>query len=121
MRFLSTTSPRGSHSPDEVSADHRLSRQSFTGLSRWLADCKALASPHLVAVLVGNKLDREEDREVEYAEGARWAQENGQNFWYTSDCSLISIRSLIRRSVFLDRRKRLDTLLAGRPDHLVVR
>jgi Ras-related protein Rab-4B len=29
-------------------------------------------------ILVGNKLDREEDREVEYAEGSRWAQENGE-------------------------------------------
>lgn len=53
------------------------SRQSFTDLARWLADCRALASPHLVTVLVGNKLDREEEREVEYVEGSRWAQENG--------------------------------------------
>jgi Ras-related protein Rab-4B len=53
------------------------SRQSFTDLSRWLTDCRALASPHLVTVLVGNKLDREEEREVEYVEGSRWAQENG--------------------------------------------
>jgi hypothetical protein len=29
-------------------------------------------------VLVGNKLDKEEDREVEYVEGSRWAQENGE-------------------------------------------
>lgn len=52
-------------------------RQSFVNLSRWLTDCRALASPHLVVVLVGNKLDKEEDREVEYTEGSRWAQENG--------------------------------------------
>jgi len=55
------------------------SRQSFEDLSRWLTDCRALASPHLVTVLVGNKLDKEEDREVEYLEGSRWAQENGQS------------------------------------------
>jgi hypothetical protein len=30
-------------------------------------------------VLVGNKLDKEEDREVEYLEGSRWAQENGKS------------------------------------------
>nr|ODN95634.1 rab family protein [Cryptococcus depauperatus CBS 7855] len=52
------------------------SRQSFANLAKWLADCRALASPHLVVVLVGNKLDKEEEREVEYAEGSRWAQEN---------------------------------------------
>lgn len=46
-------------------------------LSRWLADAKALASPHLVTVLVGNKSDKEDDREVEWAEASRWAAENG--------------------------------------------
>ncbi|KAK0506197.1 P-loop containing nucleoside triphosphate hydrolase protein [Armillaria luteobubalina] len=52
-------------------------RDSFINLSRWLADARALASPHLVTVLVGNKSDREEDREVEWAEASRWAAENG--------------------------------------------
>ena len=46
-------------------------------LSRWLADAKALASPHLVTVLVGNKSDKEDEREVEWAEASRWAAENG--------------------------------------------
>ena len=46
-------------------------------MSRWLADARALASPHLVVVLVGSKSDREEDREVEWAEASKWAAENG--------------------------------------------
>ncbi len=54
-----------------------LSRDSFTNLSRWLADARTLASPNLVVVLVGNKSDREDDREVEWAEASRWAAENG--------------------------------------------
>lgn len=58
------------------------SRQSFMNLAKWLTDCRALASPHLVLVLVGNKLDKEDDREVEYAEGSRWAQENGTSRLY---------------------------------------
>ena len=49
-------------------------------LGKWLTDCRALASPHLVAALVGNKLDKEDEREVEYSEGSRWAQENGKSF-----------------------------------------
>lgn len=53
------------------------SRASFQNLSRWLADARALASPQLVTVLVGNKSDREEDREVEWAEASQWAAENG--------------------------------------------
>jgi len=30
-----------------------------------------------VVVLVGNKSDREDDREVEWAEASKWAAENG--------------------------------------------
>lgn len=63
---------------DRTEAELENRRQSFVDLGRWLTDCRALASPHLVTVLVGNKLDREEEREVEYVEGSRWAQENGE-------------------------------------------
>ncbi|KAJ7225543.1 P-loop containing nucleoside triphosphate hydrolase protein [Mycena pura] len=52
-------------------------RESFSNLSRWLADARALASPHLVVVLVGNKSDKDDEREVEWAEASRWAAENG--------------------------------------------
>ena len=54
------------------------SRASFSKLSRWLEDARALGSPHLVTVLVGNKSDREEEREVEWAEASRWAAEHGK-------------------------------------------
>lgn len=57
--------------------NHPFSRASFLGLSRWLADARALGSPNLVVVLVGNKSDREDDREVEWAEASKWAAENG--------------------------------------------
>ncbi|KAG8854276.1 Ras- protein Rab-4B [Serendipita sp. 411] len=53
-------------------------RKSFENLSRWLADARALASPQLVTVLVGCKSDREDEREVEWAEASRWAAENGR-------------------------------------------
>ncbi|KAF5313042.1 hypothetical protein D9619_003556 [Psilocybe cf. subviscida] len=55
-------------------------RDSFANLSRWLADARTLASPHLVVVLVGNKSDREDDREVEWSEASRWAAENDVHF-----------------------------------------
>jgi GTPase SAR1 family protein len=76
-------------------------RQSFVNLGKWLTDCRALASPHLVTVLVGNKLDREEDREVEYVEGSRWAQENGEASWGVAlTCRPLSLRLFF--SSFLD-------------------
>ncbi|CEL62840.1 Ras-related protein Rab-4B OS=Mus musculus GN=Rab4b PE=2 SV=2 [Rhizoctonia solani AG-1 IB] len=60
------------------------SRSSFLNLSRWLADARALASSQLVAVLVGNKTDREEEREVEWSEASKWASENDVHFIETS-------------------------------------
>jgi Ras-related protein Rab-4B len=57
--------------------EHSFSRSSFLNLSRWLADARALGSPNLVVVLVGNKSDREDDREVEWSEASKWAAENG--------------------------------------------
>jgi len=60
-------------------------------LSRWLADARALASPHLVVVLVGNKSDREEEREVEWAEASRWAAENGASIIMHVSSSVIHI------------------------------
>ena len=65
--------------------NHPFSRASFLGLSRWLADARALGSPNLVVVLVGNKSDREDDREVEWAEASRWAAENGVSLLYIKE------------------------------------
>ncbi|KAI0032753.1 ras-domain-containing protein [Vararia minispora EC-137] len=59
-------------------------RASFLSLPRWLADARALASPDLVVVLVGNKSDREDERQVEWAEANRWAAENSIHFLETS-------------------------------------
>ncbi|KZO99256.1 ras-domain-containing protein [Calocera viscosa TUFC12733] len=59
-------------------------RASFVNLSKWLADAKALASPQLVTVLIGNKSDREDDREVDYLEASGWAADNGILFLETS-------------------------------------
>jgi len=60
-------------------------RSSFEPLGRWLADARALASPDLVVVVVGNKLDREEEREVGYVEASRWAGEHGKRTKFNSN------------------------------------
>lgn len=55
-------------------------------------------------VLVGNKLDKEDEREVEYAEGARWAEENG-NFWVVllliAGCLFAEVSSLTGENVMI--------------------
>lgn len=57
----------------------RHSRRSFESLTSWLSDARALASPDLEVVVVGNKLDQEDDRQVPYLEASRWAQEHGES------------------------------------------
>ncbi|THH19732.1 hypothetical protein EW146_g1489 [Bondarzewia mesenterica] len=79
-------------------------RQSFLNLSRWLQDARALASPNLVVVLVGNKSDREEDREVEWSEASRWAAENDVHFLETSSLTGDNVEApflLAARSILL--------------------
>lgn len=62
-------------------------RASFESLQAWVTDARALASPDLVIVLVGNKLDEEDNREVDYLEAARWAKENGKPAFLKSSCT----------------------------------
>lgn len=52
-------------------------RDSFNVLNNWLNDARSLASPHIVILLVGNKKDLEEAREVTFLEASTFAQENG--------------------------------------------
>lgn len=80
-------------------------RSTFEPLSRWLTDARALASPDLVVVLVGNKTDRGEDeREVPYLEASKWANENGVLFLETSSLSGDNVEApfaLAARSILL--------------------
>ncbi len=57
-------------------------RSTFEPLSRWLTDARALASPDLVVVLVGNKTDRGDDeREVGYLRRASGRMRMAFCFW----------------------------------------
>lgn len=57
---------------------------SFDSLDRWLTDARQLASPDLVTIVVGNKLDRQEERQVGHVEASRWAAERGVVYVETS-------------------------------------
>lgn len=47
------------------------SRESFNTLANWLTDARTLASASIVIILVGNKKDLEDDREVTFLEASR--------------------------------------------------
>lgn len=52
-------------------------RNTFNALQNWLEDARTLASPHIVILLVGNKKDLENERDVTFLEASQFAQENG--------------------------------------------
>ncbi|KAL9697409.1 hypothetical protein quinque_000850 [Culex quinquefasciatus] len=60
------------------------SRDSFNVLSNWLNDARTLASQNICILLVGNKKDLEEEREVTFLEASTFAQENELIFLETS-------------------------------------
>lgn len=59
-------------------------RETFEGISAWLAELKQLASPIVTCVLVGNKSDLEQERQVTTEEGATFAAKLGMLFFETS-------------------------------------
>lgn len=65
------------------------SRESYNHVSSWLADARSLANPDIVIILVGNKKDKDKEREVTFLEASRFSQENGV-------CVVLPIRSLAR-------------------------
>lgn len=52
-------------------------RESFNQLPNWLATARSLAPKHCVFMLIGNKIDEPNEREVTFLEASRFAQENG--------------------------------------------
>lgn len=60
------------------------SRESYNALNTWLSDARNLASPNIAIILVGNKKDLEEEREVTFLEASRFAQDNELLFLETS-------------------------------------
>jgi Ras-related protein Rab-2A len=59
-------------------------RDSFESVSRWYADLKQYCEPNITVVLVGNKTDLEQKREVTYDEGKDFAEKHGISFFETS-------------------------------------
>ena len=59
-------------------------KTSFENIKSWLEDCKKKCPKSIYFVLIGNKSDLEEKREVTYEEGSIYAQKNGMIFFETS-------------------------------------
>ena len=59
-------------------------KTSFENIKSWIEDCKKKCPKTIYLVLIGNKSDLEEEREVTYEEGSIFAQKNGMIFYETS-------------------------------------
>ncbi|ORX95639.1 ras-related protein rab-4B-like protein [Basidiobolus meristosporus CBS 931.73] len=62
-------------------------KESYKTLIKWLSDVRSLAGPDIVIILVGNKLDLENHRQVRYLDASRFAQENELMFLEASALS----------------------------------
>jgi len=55
-------------------------RVTYNHLTSWLTDARNLTHPNTVIMLVGNKKDMEDQRDVSFEEASQFAQENGLLF-----------------------------------------
>ena len=66
-------------------------RQSFQDIENWLGEVRQHASPNIVKILVGNKCDLKDQRQVSYQEGKEFAESLGMQFLETSAKDKINI------------------------------
>ena len=57
---------------------------SFKNLNNWLIEIEKNANKNVVKLLVGNKIDLEDNRKVTYQQGMEFAESNGMSFIETS-------------------------------------
>jgi len=70
------------------------SQPSFNRAKTWVKELQRQGSPEVVIALAGNKLDREQERQVRSDEARQYADENGLSFIETSAKTNINVREL---------------------------
>ena len=74
-------------------------RETFENVQVWLDDIKNQCPQTVLLVLVGNKLDLENERQISYEEGESFAQKNNMYFFETSAKTGVNIENLFLKSV----------------------
>ena len=73
--------------------------KTFKNINNWIKDCVNLAPKNILLVLIGNKSDLEENREVDYDLGKNLADENNMIFFETSALSGNNIINAFNSSI----------------------
>ena len=68
------------------------SQKSFDGAKSWVKELQTQGSPNCAIALAGNKIDKEEERQVATADAKQYAQDNAIMFIETSAKDNINIR-----------------------------
>jgi Ras-related protein Rab-6A len=85
------------HSPRPTPSDHFLDAKSFQNTRKWVDDVRGERGNDVIIVLVGNKTDLNDKREVTTAQGEEEAKKNNLMFIETSAKVGHNVKNLFRR------------------------
>ena len=74
-------------------------KDSFNHVESWINECKKVAPESILLILIGNKSDLEESREISYEEGEKLAKKYNMLFFETSAKNGDNIQNIFRKSV----------------------
>ena len=75
------------------------SRNSFNSIQNWIDDCTKQTPKSILLILIGNKNDLNDKREVQYEEGAEFARKRNMIFLETSAKTGNNINDIFEKSV----------------------
>jgi len=73
-------------------------RETFEGLTKWLDETRNYANDKTLIILIGNKTDLGDKREVSTEEGERFAKENGIFFMETSAKTAFNVEAAFHKT-----------------------
>lgn len=73
-------------------------RETFQYMNSWLDECRQQSDGNLTVVLIGNKRDCEDERQVTEEEGAQFARENGLLFLEASAKTALNVEQAFLQS-----------------------